>query len=116
MAKPKGSASDAEWAAWAARGRKCMVEVAVLLAEAFDFCGTVEAFDAWLVREGLADMVAPANRAYFIRMGRDPDRLRRILADGLNAAFMVEGNGEADDLTDRPPAVPSRRRSTAQSA
>jgi hypothetical protein len=38
------------------------------------------------------------------------------MADGLNAAFMVEGNGEADDLTDRPPAVPSRRRSTAQSA
>jgi hypothetical protein len=62
-----------------AHRRELLVEVCTLLAEARDFCGTAEAFDAWLVREGLDDLVPPDRRAHVVMMGRDPDRLRRIL-------------------------------------
>jgi hypothetical protein len=64
-----------------AHRRELLVELAGLFAEAAGFHADAEAFDRWLVRERLADLVASADRAAVVRMGRDPDRLRRILAD-----------------------------------
>ena len=42
-----------------AHRRELLLEFAALFAEAADFHGTVEAFDALLAREELADLVAP---------------------------------------------------------
>jgi hypothetical protein len=64
-----------------AHRRELLLEFATLFAEAADFHGTVEAFDALLAREELADLVAPADRAAVVHMGRDPDRIGRILDD-----------------------------------
>jgi hypothetical protein len=64
-----------------AHRRALLVELVALFAEAADYHADAEAFDAWLAREELADLVAPADRAAVVRMGRDPDRLRRILDD-----------------------------------
>ena len=64
-----------------AHRRELLLEFAALFAEAADFHGTVEAFDALLAREELADLVAPADRSAVVRLDRDPDRIGRILDD-----------------------------------